>query len=122
MVTTVWATCQFEGVHAWQGVKSLPKADRAEVEYLGNPHRHIFHVHVEVRVLHDDREVEFQILKRRVKVYCDRMLAWPKNGVLSHSCESMAKMIFGYVFKNVTENVVFVTVSEDGECGATVRG
>jgi|SRR6185503_834848 len=122
MITTVWATCEFEGVHQWEGVTKLKKDQSAEVKYLQHPHRHMFHVHVEVRVFADDREVEFQILKRRIKAYCDRVFGWPKNGVLSHSCESMAKIIFNYVERNVTESVVFVTVSEDGECGATVRG
>lgn len=126
MTTTIWVTSRFEGVHRWEGATQLRKrkggVNPATSSYLQYPHRHVFCVRVEIRVLAADREIEFHLLLRAVELYCRKTFVWPKVGVLPHSCETMAQILFGYVHRAVTENVVSVEVSEDGECGAIVRG
>lgn len=102
--TTVWITTQFEGIHFWS---SAP----AEVGFLRHPHRHIFHVKLEVTVHHDDRDVEFILLKRRVDDY----IAERKDLFSgSKSCEMMARTLL------LEFNAESVEVSEDGENGARV--
>jgi len=58
---TIFITTSFEGVHCYP---SAPEG----VVFLRVPHRHIFGVRVEVEVYHDDRELEFILLKRKIIV------------------------------------------------------
>jgi hypothetical protein len=59
-------TWQFEGLHCWP---SAPD----EVAFLRSPHRHIFHCRARLEVFHQDREVEFILLKRNLE---SRTLEW----------------------------------------------
>ena len=52
----IWVTFRKEGIHKY------PDAPDG-VEFLKYPHRHIFHFRVELEVFHDDRDVEFILLK-----------------------------------------------------------
>ena len=47
----------FEGIHCW------PECDIQDVQFLKNPHRHIFYVTVKWEVKHSDRDKEFISLK-----------------------------------------------------------
>jgi len=95
----IWVTFQREGIHKYPGADTDPNlatGDEYDVSFLGYPHRHIFHFKVAIQVFHNDRDIEFIQFKR-----------WLENsfrdGVmqLDHkSCE--------------------ITVSEDGENGATI--
>ena len=105
MKITVWCTTSFEGFHCW------PDAP-AEVDFLRVRHRHIFHVKASKQVFHDDRDVEFILLKRSV----DRAISDLKKGdVENWSCERWAVELINRVGLTSCE------VSEDGENGALVE-
>ncbi|HOL14170.1 MAG TPA: hypothetical protein PLD61_07345 [Bacillota bacterium] len=102
---------QFEGIHCY------PDAPE-EVRFLRHPHRHVFHVELQIEVYHNDRELEFIIVKRNLEVYINQTL---KN-VSSKSCEAMAELIRNYAHERWGENrLVNVGVFEDGENGAWIR-
>ena len=99
---TVFCRTSFEGFHSWP-------AAPGQVSYLRARHRHVFHVRVDVPVMHGDRDVEFITLKHRVD-------EWIRTEAgASRSCEQWAEAI-GKAF-----NAVAVEVSEDNENGATWR-
>ena len=57
---------QREGIHKFPGADTNPDyatGDWRDVSFLGYPHRHIFHFYVTLGVSHNDRDVEFIILK-----------------------------------------------------------
>ena len=109
MDTRIWITTQFEGIHAW------PDAPE-EVSFLSCPHRHMFHVKVEVSVTHDDREIEFILFKR----WLDGVLS-ERYDEMAKSCEMMAKEIIELVREEWGDRSIVVEVSEDGENGARVE-
>lgn len=89
-----------------------------EVAYLRNLHRHIFNYEVEIEVFHNDRELEFIMVKHQinkfVKASCS---AWP----MTTSCERMAMDIGSYLRANYGfERELTVSVFEDNENGAKV--
>ena len=106
------------GFHCW------PDAPEP-VTFLRARHRHVFHIRVKVEVTHDDRQVEFVLLKREVMSFIAVM-----PGVVANlqvwglefgnlSCEQIARLIgdhlvgLGYVVHDVG-------VSEDGEFEGSV--
>lgn len=111
----VIASTTYEGVHCW------PEAPE-EVKYLRDPHRHIFHVVVEMRVYHDDREVEFIMLKHEVNrwlaSHCDGNGVWQMGRM---SCEQVAVQIIKMLGSKYGNRYVAVSVLEDGENGCTVN-
>lgn len=112
---TIFVTTQFEALHHY------PAAPNG-VEFLRYPHRHMFHVQVEVEVFHDDREIEFILFKRDIEHCINNMNTDQK----SRSCEMIANSIVDYVEENYPTGTdysryISVTVAEDGENGSTVR-
>jgi hypothetical protein len=106
---TVWVTFQKEGIHCY------PDAPEG-VEFLKHPHRHMFHFRVEMEVFHNDRDVEFILLKRELEGLFD-------GNVLEldyQSCEMLAESLINYCTKQYPGRNLTVTVSEDGENGATL--
>lgn len=103
----VWTTWSFVGYHKWE---NAPK----EVDFLKNLHRHLFKVKVFVEVSHNDRDVEFFILQKKLKAIC---LDFDKK--MMGSCEMIAEDIKKTLIKEYLKNVQ-VEVSEDGESGAIV--
>lgn len=101
----VYATTSFEGFHKWPDAPD-------EVAFLRELHRHRFHVRVEVKVQHDDRQVEFILLQREV----DRVIRFLQatKDVSCWSCERWARELFAELPLWRCE------VSEDGENGAIV--
>ena len=100
---------QFEGFHCY------PEAPE-QVAYLRNLHRHVFHYEVEMEVFHDDREVEFIILKHQVDEFIKEAL-WPER----RSCEQMAYEIGQYIQTLYGfDRFLSVSVFEDNENGAKV--
>ncbi len=101
---------RFEGFHAWPAAPD-------EVSFLRSAHRHEFHVSIEVAVGHDDREIEFFILKRQMQAH--PICAMKNLG--SMSCEMIAKE-FIVLLRNLYGDDRFynVEVSEDGENAAVV--
>ena len=104
----IWVTYQKEGIHCY------PDAPQG-VEFLKHPHRHMFHFKVEIEVFHDDRDIEFILFKRELEgLYTDGTLQ------LNHrSCEMMADDLADYINVNYPGRRFTITVSEDGENGAT---
>lgn len=139
--TCVYCTFGFEGAHAWPDAISM-----AGVEFLALKHRHIFKVKVTVSVNHDDRDIEFILLKRYLQKV---VIMWPKD-LHNASCEMMAycigiathgfinelthdQLYFNFPFVRtpwkvdyekktpfLSSNSIEVEVSEDGENGARV--
>ena len=113
--TTIWVTFQCEGIHKYPAALTDPNLK--DVEFLGYPHRHIFHFKVEMEVFHDDRDVEFILLKREMQEFYT-------NGTLQldfQSCEMMAKdLLLTLQVKGYDKRDITITVSEDGENGATL--
>lgn len=107
----IYVTFQFEGIHCYPGVEI------DGVGFLTHPHRHVFHVRVELEVFHDDREIEFIDFKRSLK---DEF----KDGEYDNkSCEMIAQDIIQFVEDNIGhERKINVEVAEDGENGAIVKG
>ena len=115
----IWVTFQREGIHKYPGADtdpSLATGDEYDVSFLGYPHRHIFHFKVAIQVFHNDRDIEFIQFKR-----------WLENsfrdGVmkLDHkSCEMISDELYMYIATRYPERDIEITVSEDGENGATI--
>lgn len=116
---TIFLTTSFEGVHCYP---SAPEG----VEFLRVPHRHIFGVRVEVEVYHDDRELEFILLKRKVNSWLE-VRQTRTNGVWqmgAMSCEQVANDLIKFLQKDLekgNERYFKVTIDEDGENGAVVE-
>ena len=110
--TEVFCTLQVEGVHNW------PSCPFEEVEYLRDPHRHVFYIKAHSLVSHDDRDIEFIMLKHQIHdyltdVYWDSTLRVMNFG--SQSCEMIAEELIHAFDLSCCE------VSEDNENGAVVR-
>ena len=105
--TTIFVTTQFEGIHCY------PEAPD-EVSFLRSPHRHMFHVRATLQVFHDDRELEFILVKRALNQFL-------KGDALQHrSCEMIAREILNFLQAKYGVRSYSVEVSEDGENGATI--
>lgn len=103
----IFVTFQKEGIHKY------PDAPEG-VEFLAHPHRHMFHFRVEIEVFHDDRDLEFILVKRELEgLYADEILE-----LNNKSCEMMADDLADYILNKYPGRNVVVTVSEDGENGA----
>ncbi len=107
-MTEIWIKFREERVHWWPGAP-------LHRSYLGNRHRHLFHVTVQTCVGHDDREIEFHDLLDEARSRFAEMvpLASPM------SCEHMARQL-GSRLSHHYQRTFRVEVSEDGECGAIV--
>ena len=104
----IWVTFQKEGIHKY------PDAPEG-VEFLKYPHRHIFHFKVELEVFHDDRDVEFILFKRELEnLFADGTLQLDYK-----SCEMIADDLAFYIQAKYPKRDLVITVSEDGENGAT---
>lgn len=103
----IFVTFQKEGIHRY------PDAP-AGVEFLAHPHRHMFHFRVEIEVFHDDRDLEFILVKRELEsLYTDEVLE-----LNNKSCEMMADDLANYLMQKYPGRNLAITVSEDGENGA----
>ena len=107
---TVFTTIEYEAIHCWLDAPE-------EVFYLRNKHRHLFKACIHVYVTHDNRDVEFIMLKHRVREYCRR---WDGADINETSCEMMANDLMVHLISQ-GYNVAEVCVSEDGENGAVIK-
>lgn len=102
----VWCTFRLEMFHRW------PDAP-PEVAFLRDSHRHLFWFKCWVDVTHNDRDVEFILLKRQLsdavakKTHDEETLNW--------SCEHWAQWLIE------TQGLTRCEVSEDGENGAILE-
>lgn len=108
---TVFCTLQIEGTHNW------PDCPYAEVAYLRDIHRHVFHIKAYKKVTHSDRDVEFIMLKHQVRDYLRRNY-WVAKTMLCEfgamSCEMIAKELIEHF------DLIACEVNEDNENGAFV--
>jgi hypothetical protein len=101
----IFVTFQKEGIHKYPAAAS------------GTPHRHIFHFNVAIEVFHNDRDIEFIQFKRWLEnLY--------KGGTLElnyKSCEMISDDLYEQIATRYPEREIIITVSEDGENGATIH-
>lgn len=111
---TIWVTFQKEGIHMYPAAATDPAL--ADVSFLGSPHRHIFHFTVGIQVTHNDRDIEFIQFKRWLEgLYSDGTLE------LNHkSCEMISDDLYEQIASRYPDRDINITVSEDGENGATI--
>ena len=113
----IWITWQKEGIHKYPAALTDPAL--ADVQFLGYPHRHIFHFRVWIDVFHNDRDLEFIQFKR----WCESLYN-SDNSVLSldhKSCEMIADDLYIQIATRYPGRVVHIEVAEDGENGALIR-
>lgn len=119
-ITFIVVKNTFEGIHYY------PQAPD-EVKYLRQPHRHIFHIESEIEVFHDDRELEFIMVKHRIDEFFDLY-----SELKSMSCEMIANKLqrhlktmyplpAEYKINGRDTRIVNVKVFEDGENGVYVK-
>ena len=113
----IWITWQKEGIHKYPAALTDPQL--ADVQFLGYPHRHMFHFRVWIDVFHNDRDLEFIQFKR----WCESLYSG-QGAVLSldhKSCEMMADDLYIQIASRYPGRVVHIEVSEDGENGTLIR-
>ena len=116
----IWVTFQKEGVHLYPAAKddpALATGNWDDVSFLGYAHRHIFHFKVGIEVFHDDRDIEFIQFKRWLE-------SLYSNGILElnhRSCEMISDELAESINAAYPNRKLEITVSEDGENGATSR-
>ena len=108
---SIFITTKFEGYHKYPNAPD-------EVDFLKLLHRHMFGVKCKIQVFHDDRELEFIMVKHRVEEFIQNNLI--KS---SESCESYATKILCFLEEQYCKDIyrqIIVSVDEDGENGAEV--
>jgi len=106
MTKLVFAKVLFEATHNWPG------CNIEEVSYLKHEHRHVFHITAYAEVNHDDRDIEFIVLKHRIQEYL--LFNFPEHKLGSTSCEMLAdRLINAFQLSKCI-------VSEDGENGVEI--
>ena len=98
-----------EGFHSYANAPE-------EVAFLRQKHRHLFYVGLTIQVSHNERELEFFMVKSAlaggVKALFD----------LNLSCEGYAEEILNWAtFRYGKDREYVVTVSEDNENGSIVK-
>jgi hypothetical protein len=111
---SIWVTFEKEGIHKYPAALTDPNL--ADVSFLGHPHRHMFKFRVQIEVKHNDRDIEFILFKRELEGLYDKRL-----DIDYKSCEMLADDLIGYITAKYPHRAVTVTVSEDGENGATLN-
>jgi hypothetical protein len=111
--TEVFCTLQVEGTHYWEDCPF------EEVAYLREEHRHIFHITASAPVNHNDRDVEFIMMKHKIQNFLKAKYVSMDDVQQLHnfgsmSCEHIASEILD------TFDLARVVVSEDAENGAVV--
>lgn len=103
--TKIIVNLNVEGIHYWAD------CPLEEVSFLKYPHRHMFHIELQKRVSHNDRDIEIIMLKRDIKNYLGNE---PIN-FEGRSCEMIAEDLLNKF------EACYVKVLEDGENGAVVE-
>lgn len=95
---------QIPALHCW------PEAPQ-EVSFLRSPHRHVFHYKVWLNVNHNNRDLEFILLKGQMREWVKERYA----GNAGHrSCEQLAEELGEYCFAQGWQPLS-IEVYEDGE-------
>ncbi len=99
---------RFEGFHRWA---QAPE----QVKFLRDLHRHEFHVRLRMQVSHNERELEFILVKRWLAILLIEV------ATAESSCESIAEFILKEAKDRYGFRGMECEVSEDGENGAVLR-
>ena len=98
-----------------------------DVAFLRAWHRHHFLVASEIPVEHNERDIEFFELQNEVQQWVEaNYMSAPREcasylpGVWIQSCETFAEQLAMYLKDKFGVCYARVTVSEDGECEATI--
>jgi hypothetical protein len=105
--TYIKVRTEFEGFHFYPGAGEIDP----RIKFLENEHRHMFKVEVKISVNHDDRELEFFLVKWALTEYL-------QGGKMNHkSCEMIARDILNNHLLPLygEERYYEIVVSEDGE-------
>lgn len=108
----IWVSFQKEGIHKYP--QALTDPALKEVEFLGYPHRHMFHFKVKIQVFHDDRDLEFILFKRELEGL------YSSKGTMSlnnQSCEMIARELAKYIQSKYPNRELSISVAEDNENG-----
>ena len=109
----IWVTFQREGIHKYPAAATDPNL--ADVSFLANEHRHIFHFKVAIEVTHNDRDIEFIQFKRWLEGLYQGTLQLNYK-----SCEMICDDLYEEIATRYPDRFIEITVSEDGENGATI--
>jgi len=101
----------FEAFHNW------PDAPE-DVSFLRNTHRHLFYGKAYIEVFHDNREVEFFMLKREIDDYIKLNFT---GNIKSASCEKIASNLFWFIRSTLELPALRVEIWEDNENGAIIE-
>lgn len=102
---------QFDDTHCY------PNAPE-QVSYLKNLHRHTFMIESKIEVFHEDRELEFYMVKDEIDIAITKV----KELVQAKSCENIAVFILEFLKGRYGDNRdITVSCSEDGWNKATVE-
>jgi hypothetical protein len=110
----IWVTFQREGIHCYPAAAT--DSNLADVSFLANEHRHIFHFHVKIEVFHNDRDIEFIQFKRWLESLYQGTLE-----LNFKSCEMISDDLYEVIASRYPGRDIVITISEDGENGATIR-
>lgn len=113
-IRMIWVTFAKEGVHKYPAAAEDPNL--ADVSFLANEHRHIFHFRVYIDVFHNDRDIEFIQFKRWLQgLYNSEVLTLDYK-----SCEMMADDLYVQIAQRYPGRCVIIEVSEDNENGCSI--
>jgi len=110
----IWVKFQHEGIHAYPAAATDPALK--DVAFLANPHRHIFHFEVGIRVFHNDRDIEFIQFKR----WLENNLSTGIMKLNNKSCEMMSDDLFDQIAQKYPNRDIHIRVSEDNENGSFI--
>lgn len=109
--TYIKVRTEFEGFHFYPNASQIDP----RIAFLENKHRHMFKVEVKISVIHDDRELEFFLVKWALQEFLS------ENDMDHKSCEMIAKdILYGFLIPSYGERKYKVVVSEDGESDGIV--
>ena len=111
MRRTIFVKFSKEGIHKYPAALTDPALK--EVEFLGHPHRHIFHFEVEIDITHADRDIEFILFKRWLEsLYANDLQLDYK------SCEMIADDLWIKIQCKYPNRSCMIQVTEDDENGS----
>ncbi len=105
LCTNIIVKSQFTALHHW------PNCPFDEVSFLKNKHRHIFYITIKAKVNHNDRDLEFFMVKKEL----DKFLQAYSYDLGAMSCEMICEDIlskFSYIN--------YACVMEDNENGSEI--
>jgi len=103
---------QFEGFHHY------PNAPN-EVDFLRKPHRHVFHCEIKLPVAHNDRELEFIMVKQHLQKFAASKYFFDMK---TKSCEMICEDLLEEITnKYGLRKDITISVFEDAENGAELK-